>query len=137
MGIPVSLFINPDHDDINASGEIGADMVEITYGHVCECKREKAKKEFSRIIGSVKCALDSGLLVNAGHGLNYFNVSGIASVKDLRGLYIGHSIVSRAVSCGNGGGCPGDEGINNKGKGELINAKKHSDSVLWSSFFYR
>jgi len=100
MGIPVSLFIDPDHDEINASGEIGADMVELHTGMYANAKVVTAKKEFSRIIGSVKCALDSGLLVNAGHGLNYFNVSGIASVKDLRGLYIGHSIVARAVLVG-------------------------------------
>ncbi len=41
-----------------------------------------------------------GLVVNAGHGLNYFNVVGIASIKGLRGLYIGHSIISRAVLVG-------------------------------------
>ncbi len=49
---------------------------------------------------SKACALDSGLLVNAGHGLNYFNVSKIVSIPGLRGLYIGHSIISRAVLVG-------------------------------------
>ena len=100
VGIPVSLFIDPDPDDIKAAGEIGADMVELHTGMYANAKGVEADKKFSRIIGSVKCALDSGLLVNAGHGLNYFNVSRIASVKDLRGLYIGHSIVSRAVLVG-------------------------------------
>lgn len=96
-GIPVSLFINPNSDDINASGEIGADMVEIHTGMYANAKGKKAEKELARIIGSVNCALDSGLLVNAGHGLNYFNVGKIALIHGIRGLYIGHSIISRAV----------------------------------------
>jgi pyridoxine 5-phosphate synthase len=100
IGIPVSLFVNPDPADINASGEIGADMVEIHTGMYANAVGKKAEKELARIIGSVKCALDSGLLVNAGHGLNYFNVSKVASIKGLRGLYIGHSIVSRSVLVG-------------------------------------
>ena len=99
-GIPVSLFINPGAKDIEITSEIGADMAEIHTGMYANAKGIKSEKEFSRIIGSVKCALDSGLMVNAGHGLNYFNVSRIASVKDLKGLYIGHSIVARAVLVG-------------------------------------
>ena len=99
-GIPVSLFIDPDSDNINASGEIGADMVELHTGMYANAKGKKAEKEVARIVDSVKCALDSGLLVNAGHGLNYYNVSRIASIKALRGLYIGHSIISRAVFVG-------------------------------------
>jgi pyridoxine 5-phosphate synthase len=51
-------------------------------------------------MNAMKNALDIGLLVNAGHGLNYWNVSRIASLQDLRGLYIGHSIISRAVLVG-------------------------------------
>ena len=49
---------------------------------------------------SIKHGLNIGLQVNAGHGLNYFNVSKIASIQGLRGLYIGHSIISRAVLIG-------------------------------------
>jgi len=100
MGIPVSLFINPDTDDINRAGEIGTDMVEIHTGMYANARGARQKKELARIIGAIKQALDAGLMVNAGHGLNYFNVSGIASINGLRGLYIGHSIVSRAVFAG-------------------------------------
>jgi pyridoxine 5-phosphate synthase len=100
MGIPVSLFINPDPDDIKASGEIGADMVEIHTGMYANAKEKKAEKEVTRIVNAVKCALNAGLLVNAGHGLNYFNVIKIVSIPGLRGLYIGHSIISRAVFVG-------------------------------------
>lgn len=100
VGIPVSLFINPDVDDIEISKDIGTDMVEIHTGMYANAKGQKQDKELKRIVTSVKKALDLGLLVNAGHGLNYFNVKKIASIPGLRGLYIGHSIISRAVLIG-------------------------------------
>jgi len=99
-GIPVSLFINPDQEDIAVSKQIGSDMIEIHTGMYANAKGKKQEEELKRIISSVSCALDAGLLVNAGHGLNYFNVSRVASIQGLRGLYIGHSIISRAVLVG-------------------------------------
>jgi len=99
-GIPVSLFINPDPEDIAVSKQIGSDMIEIHTGMYANAKGKKQEEELKRIISSVSCALDAGLLVNAGHGLNYFNVSRVASIQGLRGLYIGHSIISRAVLVG-------------------------------------
>lgn len=99
-GIPVSLFINPDADSITLSKEIGADMVEIHTGMYADARGQKKGEELARVIKAVKHALDVGLLVNAGHGLNYFNVALIASIDGLRGLYIGHSIISRAVFVG-------------------------------------
>ena len=99
-GMPVSLFINPDAEDVSLSQQIGADMVEIHTGMYANSKGKRQLEELKRVVGSVKCALDAGLLVNAGHGLNYFNISGIVSIPGLRGLYIGHSIVSRAVLVG-------------------------------------
>jgi pyridoxine 5-phosphate synthase len=99
-GIPVSLFINPDFGDIGISKEIGADMVEIHTGMYANAKGKKKETELARVVNSVKHGLDAGLGVNAGHGLNYVNVSRVASVRTLRGLYIGHSIVSRAVLVG-------------------------------------
>lgn len=99
-GMPVSLFINPDEDDIEISGQTGADMVEIHTGMYANTKGKRQEKELGRVMKSIKHGLDIGLQVNAGHGLNYFNVSKIASIKGLRGLYIGHSIISRAVLIG-------------------------------------
>lgn len=99
-GMPVSLFINPDAGSITLSKEIGADMVEIHTGMYADARGRQKEKELTRIVNAVKSALDAGLLVNAGHGLNYSNVSRIASIEGLRGLYIGHSIVSRAVFVG-------------------------------------
>jgi pyridoxine 5-phosphate synthase len=99
-GIPVSLFINPEPDGIHIAKQIGADMVEIHTGMYANARVPKKEKELTRVVNSVRDAVDIGLLVNAGHGLNYYNVSRIASIGGLRGLYIGHSIVSRAVLVG-------------------------------------
>jgi pyridoxine 5-phosphate synthase len=99
-GIPVSLFINPETEDIEISKTIGADMIEIHTGMYANAKGKKQEKELQRIYKSASYAKDIGLLVNAGHGLNYFNVQKIAAIRGLRGLYIGHSIISRAVLVG-------------------------------------
>lgn len=101
-GIPVSLFINPDLENITISKQIGTDMVEVHTGMYANAKEKKQEEELIRIINAVRHALSIGLGVNAGHGLNYFNVIKIASIHGLRGLYIGHSIVSRAVLVGMG-----------------------------------
>ena len=75
-------------------------MVEIHTGMYADAKSTKKEKELTRVVSAVKTALDLELLVNAGHGLNYFNVSQIVSIQGIRGLYIGHSIISRSVFSG-------------------------------------
>jgi len=100
-GIPVSIFINPDPDDIAASRDAGADMVEIHTGMYSDAPRgRKQYLELRRIEDSVATAHGLGVVVNAGHGLNYHNVRPVASIEGLRGLYIGHSIIARAVLTG-------------------------------------
>lgn len=99
-GIPVSLFINPSIEDVAISKEVGASMVEIHTGLYANAKGRRQKDELARVKKAVKLALRLGLVVNAGHGLNYSNVKKIASIEGLRGLYIGHSIISRAVFAG-------------------------------------
>ncbi len=99
-GIPVSLFINPHIIDVDMSRETGADMVEIHTGLYSNAKGEKRKNELRRVVEAVKVASKVDLLTNAGHGLNYLNVKSIAAIEGLRGLYIGHSIISRAVLVG-------------------------------------
>ncbi len=98
--IPVSLFVNPEIVDIEISKELGADMVEIHTGLYANSKGFKQKEELFRIVESAKMGNRIGLLVNAGHGLTYYNVASIASIPDIRALYIGHSIISRAVLVG-------------------------------------
>ena len=100
--IPVSLFINPDSVDIRKAKQMGADMVEIHTGMYANAKGKRQEEELLRVINAVDAAQEAGLLANAGHGLNYINVTKIASIRGLRALYIGHSIVSRAVITGMG-----------------------------------
>lgn len=99
-GIPVSLFINPDLDAVDISKEISADMAEVHTGPYAEADGGDKEKELRKVVGTVGRALANSLQVNAGHGLDYFNVKPIAAIRGLRGLYIGHSIVSRAVIVG-------------------------------------
>ena len=82
----MSLFINPSVDDVKISKELGAQMVEIHTGLYANARGKDKVKEFQRVKKSVQAGLDTGLLVNAGHGLNYTNVKKIASLKGLRGL---------------------------------------------------
>ncbi|MGE5894024.1 MAG: pyridoxine 5'-phosphate synthase [bacterium] len=99
-GIPVSLFINPDLADVDRSKELGADMIEIHTGLYANSKGNDTKKEYHKVINAVKRAIANNLSANAGHGLNYTNVQPIARIEGIRGLYIGHSIVSRSLFVG-------------------------------------
>ena len=99
-GIPVSLFIDPSSKDIETSRDIGADMVEIHTGTYADTTGKKKETELKKVYKASQLALDIGLVVNAGHGLNYYNVKPVAAIEGLRGLYIGHSIISRAVLVG-------------------------------------
>jgi pyridoxine 5-phosphate synthase len=95
--IPVSLFINPSIADVEISKKLGATMVEIHTGLYSNAKGKKQTEELKRVKKAVQRAHDIGLLVNAGHGLNYTNVKKIAAIKGIRALYIGHSIIARSV----------------------------------------
>ncbi|MCI0468440.1 MAG: pyridoxine 5'-phosphate synthase [Nitrospirae bacterium] len=99
-GLPVSLFINPHIMDVDISKEIGSDMIEIHTGIYANAKGKRQEEEMHRVIEAVKMGVRQGLLVNAGHGLNYFNVKKIAMIEGIRGLYIGHSIIARSVLVG-------------------------------------
>lgn len=99
-GIPVSLFINPSVMDVDLSKNVGADMVEIHTGYYANAKGGGRDGELLRVKDAVKVAERVGLKVNAGHGLNYSNVKAVARIGGVRGLYIGHSIISRAVLVG-------------------------------------
>lgn len=99
-GLKMSLFINPVVTDIELSREIGADIVEIHTGVYANSRGNNRTKELARLQKAVLKAEECGLIVHAGHGLNYQNVSAIAEIEGIRGLYIGHSIISRAVLVG-------------------------------------
>ncbi len=99
-GLYVSLFINSEEKDITLSADTGADAVEIHTGGYANARGRNQARQYKRVASAVETALKLGLDVNAGHGLNYENVKKIASITTIRGLYIGHSIVSRAVLVG-------------------------------------
>jgi pyridoxine 5-phosphate synthase len=99
-GIRASLFINPTIEDVELSKDIGADMVEIHTGTYANARGDGQEQELAKVVRSITHAGEIGLKVNVGHGLNYQNVSRIAEIGDIRGLYIGHSIISRAVLVG-------------------------------------
>jgi pyridoxine 5-phosphate synthase len=97
----VSLFIDPDPDQIKASDKAGADYVEIHTGSFAEAKDWKSQEqELIKIENAVKLAAKLGLGVNAGHGLNYTNIKKVAAVGGIAEYNIGHSIISRAVLVG-------------------------------------
>ena len=99
--IYVSLFVDPDLKQIEKSLQAGAQMVEIHTGTYADAKSEKImERELIKIENAVTYALDIGLRVSAGHGLNYFNVEEIALIDGIEELNIGHSLISRAVLVG-------------------------------------
>ncbi len=100
-GIFVSLFIDPDPAQIKASGDSGAQMVEIHTGAYAESVSASVREdELRKIKKAAKKASDLGLRVAAGHGLNYANTGQVALIKEIEEFNIGHSIVSRALMVG-------------------------------------
>lgn len=100
-GIVVSLFIDPEVSQIAAAVECGAPVVELHTGTYADADSPQAMKaELERIQGAVAYALDRGLQVNAGHGLNYHNVEPVAAIAGINELNIGHAIIARALFTG-------------------------------------
>lgn len=99
-GIRVSMFIEPDQTQIEASRALGAEMVELHTGAFANAQGEARQRELARLIDAAKFAHAQSLQVNAGHGINYENIELIRTVPHLAELNIGHSIVSRAVFVG-------------------------------------
>ena len=98
--IYVSAFVDPVKNQIEAAKEIGFNFIELHTGTYAELKGQKQVDELQRIIECTYFASNIGLITNAGHGLNYQNVSHIASINKINELNIGHSIVSRALAVG-------------------------------------
>jgi pyridoxine 5-phosphate synthase len=100
-GIPVSLFIDAEPKQIEASAKVGAQFIELHTGCYAEAhKPEQAVKELDILAQGCAQALKLGLRVNAGHGLTYWNVFPVAQLPGMEELNIGHTIVSRAVLVG-------------------------------------
>ncbi len=100
-GIIVSLFVDPDIDQIKASHKINADYIEIHTGRYANAKRIKDEdREMDSITQAAKFAYKLGLGVNAGHGLSYRNVKRLTQINEIVEFNIGHSIISRSVLIG-------------------------------------
>lgn len=96
--IKVSLFIEPDFEQIEKAKETGATFIEIHTGKYAEAKTEEETcEELNRIIKAVEFAISTGLRVNAGHGLDYKNVIPICKIKGIEELNIGYSIICMSI----------------------------------------
>ena len=100
-GILVSMFVDPNEKQKNASKYTGADFVEIHTGTYADSNTSKKKqKEFQKIKKAVLLAKNIGLHINAGHGLNYINVVPLVNLRIVEEFSIGDSIISRAIFYG-------------------------------------
>jgi len=101
-GIPVSMFIDPDPDQLNACAEIGAPWVELHTGSFARSwyDQEKREVELSILREGMRIGSELGLRVNAGHGINYENVNGAKTLELIYEFNIGHSIISRSIRTG-------------------------------------
>ncbi len=99
-GIRVSLFVEPASHQIEAAARLGAEMVELHTGAFANAQGAEQAEEFARLKAAAIYAHQCGLQVNAGHGINYGNITLIRTVPHLAELNIGHSIVARAVFAG-------------------------------------
>ncbi len=100
-GIPVSLFVDPDATQVAAAFDVGATFVELHTGAYCEAQGGEAREaQFRLLSAAAEQAWETGLRVNAGHGLDYRNTHAIAALPWIEELSIGHAVISRAVLVG-------------------------------------
>ncbi|MDO6564444.1 pyridoxine 5'-phosphate synthase [Amphritea sp. 1_MG-2023] len=100
-GVEVSLFIDPEPSQIDATLACGAPVIELHTGAYADADNASAQQaELERIRDAAAYAFSKGLIVNAGHGLNYHNVEQIAEIPQINELNIGHGIMARAVFVG-------------------------------------
>jgi pyridoxine 5-phosphate synthase len=100
-GVVVSLFVDPNQEQIKAANKTGADCIEIHTGSYAEAVGWPAReRELEAIDTAIKLARKVGLGVNAGHGLNYVNIKPLAAIGGIEEYNIGHSIIARALLVG-------------------------------------
>ena len=99
--VEVSLFVDPDPEQIKASHRADAQAVELHTGRYCQATNPRDRaRELARVIEAAKAAAKLGLRVAAGHGLDYWNVKPVARIEEITELNIGYAIVCRAVLTG-------------------------------------
>ncbi len=100
-GIVVSLFVDPDDGQIEASRDLGADAIELHTGAYALARHgTEQERELITLVEASARVRRLGMALHAGHGLNYHNVRGVATIEGMKELNIGHAIVSRAVMVG-------------------------------------
>ncbi len=100
-GILVSIFIDPDFDQINTAEELGVDRIEINTGKYADLTHGRKQEEaLQKVRAAAEHAFEMGLEVHAGHGLDYHNIEPIAAIPEISGFSIGFSIVARASIVG-------------------------------------
>lgn len=99
-GIQVSMFITPDQEQIQASFDLGAPMIELHTGTFANSFDAEREAEIARLISSAALATELGIEVHAGHGIQISNLKDLARVPHITELNIGHTIVARALSIG-------------------------------------
>jgi pyridoxine 5-phosphate synthase len=99
-GIAVSLFIDPEPEQVTAAAQCGASTIEIHTGRYADAPPHEAARELQRVAAAAALGRDAGLIVNAGHGLHCHNVGPIAALTAINELNIGHAIIARAVFVG-------------------------------------
>ncbi|WP_447592484.1 pyridoxine 5'-phosphate synthase [Aquipseudomonas campi] len=101
IGCEVSLFIDADEKQIEASRRVGAPAIELHTGRYADAQTPaETAIELARIRDGIACGLAHGLIVNAGHGLHYHNVEPVAAIAGVHELNIGHAIVAHALFVG-------------------------------------
>ncbi len=101
VGIRVSLFVDPQNKQIQAAKKVDADIVELHTGKYAEAESgSRRKKELEKLSQAASLAKSIGLLVAAGHGLDYLNTASLVKIREIEELNIGYSIICRAVWVG-------------------------------------
>ena len=96
-GITISLFIDPNPEQIDAAKKVGASVIELHTGRYADTQGDLQRQELQRIIQASSYGKNIGLKVNAGHGLNEANVEPIAEILEISELNIGHALVAQAL----------------------------------------
>ena len=97
----ISMFIDPDPRQVQASAELGATAIELHTGRYADAKTDHSLQvELEALRSAGLATVEAGLHLHAGHGLNYRNVAPVATIAHMEELNIGHSIISRAVLVG-------------------------------------
>lgn len=99
-GISVSLFVDPELDQISASADLGVTAVELHTGCYADASGDDRKRELEKLYRASERVLEAGMVLHAGHGLTYQNVGPIAEIPQMHELNIGHSIIARALMVG-------------------------------------